>query len=472
MIQRRTFLLAAAAALCLSAANAQAATVYFDNATSDGKYETAGNWFDGTGHYLPGVGDTGLIASGLTATLSGDVSASVPDKLYVGYIDSTYPSVSGNGTLTLNDAAAKLKVTSFSLGYSDSAVTQSTGAINLQAGSIATTSSNYIGQGGGAAGGVGTFNQTGGTFTSTGGTLYLGYNANSTGAYNISGDGSTASVASFVYLGYNGNADGSLTVGTEGGADACSFSGTNTMVAYGNGGGASTGTLTVQGAGSFSTGIFSIGGYVTSATAATGHAYIKDSASLSATNFSYIGNYGEGTLEQTGGSASFGSSLYISRGLASKGTYIISGGSLTATNSSSSIFLGYTDGADGKISVSGDAVVELNSKLYIGQNGKGTYEQTGGSTTVNNTVYLANSFSANGTLDVSGGTFSTGANGLYVGFAGVGNVLISGANTSVSAGSVVVGGSTSTNAEGHITQSDGAVFRLQPLHRRRRPGGL
>jgi len=146
----RTFLsMALAARLLLAAGAAQADEyMYFNNANGDGKYETTGNWYyDGVTYRLPELGDIGLIASGNTATLSSNVSASVPDNLYIGYVGADYPAVSGDGTLVVNNAAAVLKVASLSVGYSDSTDTRCTGTLRLSAGSISAIGASYVGQG-------------------------------------------------------------------------------------------------------------------------------------------------------------------------------------------------------------------------------------------------------------------------------------------------------------------------------------
>ena len=73
----------------------------------------------------------------------------------------------------------------------------------------------------------------------------------------------------------------------------------------------------------------------------------------------YIGNFGSGAFNQTGGTHAVGGDLYLGLQIGSSGAYNLSGGSLSATNQ------------------------------YIGGYGSGAFTQSGGTNTVSNTLTLA-----------------------------------------------------------------------------------
>jgi hypothetical protein len=101
----------------------------------------------------------------------------------------------------------------------------------------------------------------------------------------------------------------------------------------------------------------------------------------------YVGNFGTGAIlwDQGTNTADF---LSLGHGSTSHGTYTLSGtGSLSVGNE------------------------------RIGQNGVGTFSQSGGSHTVANDLIMGNGSSGNGTYDLSGsGTLSTGQNEIIGGF--------------------------------------------------------
>ena len=174
-----------------------------------------------------------------------------------------------------------------------------TGTINLGSGNL-TTNDLLSGISGGSlsvanqyvgSGGTGTFTQSGGN-NSIGNTLYLGYNAGDSGAYNLSGSGQLS--ASGEYVGYSG-----------------------------------TGTFTQTGG----TNSLGYGGLYLGANAGSSGAYnLSGSGQLSSPNYEYVGSSGTGTFTQSGGTNNCGSYLYLGNNTGSSGTYNLSGsGQLSAS---------------------------------------------------------------------------------------------------------------------------------------------
>ncbi|HEY3393238.1 MAG TPA: hypothetical protein VGK58_11045, partial [Lacipirellulaceae bacterium] len=155
---------------------------------------------------------------------------------------------------------------------------------------------------------------------------------------------------------------------------------------------------------------------------------------------------GRGAVNQSAGTTTIspGVDLIVGWGAGSTGTYTLSGGALVANQSEwvghtgtgtfnhsagtntlnasalGGLFVGYNTGSMGTYNLSGTAVLSSNHDEYIGYNGNGTFNQTGG---VNSTVgaghhvHLGYNAGSTGTYTISGGRLTVG-NDLIVGNSG------------------------------------------------------
>ncbi len=162
------------------------------------------------------------------------------------------------------------------------------GSYNLSGGSLAVAELNgaeYIGYDG-----TGTFAQTGGTHT-VGVPLYLGYNADGSGTYNL---GSGSLYAASEYVGYSGSGTFTQTGGTHTvGTASPNFS--FMFVGYNSG----------------SNGAYNLGG-----------------GSLWCGGQEYIGLQGNGTFSQSGG-YSTAAQIVLGSGVGSSGSYSLTNGNLS-----------------------------------------------------------------------------------------------------------------------------------------------
>ena len=144
--------------------------------------------------------------------------------------------------------------------------------------------------------------------------------------------------------------------------------------------------------------------------------------SLSA-GMEYVGNTGNGTFTQSGGTNSVNLPLYLAYGAGSSANYSLSGSGVLAagveyvgflgagvfmhsggTNSGSSLFIGYYAGSNGTYALSGSGVLTASAE-YVGYYGTGALIQTGGSNSVTDLTIgsLGRYQFGGGTLQVTGG---------------------------------------------------------------------
>ncbi|MGL4514060.1 MAG: beta strand repeat-containing protein [Lacipirellulaceae bacterium] len=164
---------------------------------------------------------------------------------------------------------------------------------------------------------------------------------------------------------------------------------------------------------------------------------------------------GRGTLTQSAGTVTAipGNDLYIGLGAGSTGIYDLSGGALNASLSTvvgsqgagtfnhsggthtllpeaigGAFFVGYLGGSNGTYNLSGTGQLISNKTEYIGLEGTGSFNQTGGSNAIQglaNDLVLGNAASGNGTYTISGGTLTVGDD-LRVGPGGTGALNVQG----------------------------------------------
>ncbi|HWI57054.1 MAG TPA: autotransporter-associated beta strand repeat-containing protein, partial [Bacillota bacterium] len=113
------------------------------------------------------------------------------------------------------------------------------------------------------------------------------------------------------------------------------------------------------------------------------------------------GAYGQGTFNQTGGTALLGGWTSIGRYSGSIGVATISGGTLSATNTAADIIVG--EAGYGTLTISGSGVVGITNNLRLGNlsGGMGVVNLNGG-TLIARRVYLGNA-GGSGTFNFNGG---------------------------------------------------------------------
>ena len=248
--------------------------------------------------------------------------------------------------------------------------------------------------------GVGIFNQSGGTNT-IGTTLFLGFNAGATGTYNLSGTGSL-SESSYFFDGFEGVGIFNQTGGTN-------TIPTNEYISYqGNG------SYIQSGGTNAITGAFL---NIATSNGFTGSYTLSGTGNLSVEGNEYVGAAGIGFFNQGGGTNTIyggtGSFLFVAQDFGSTGTYTLSG----------------------------TGVLADSSNEYVGYQGLGTFNQSGGSNTIGSGAFLdvGTFFGGTGTYVLSGGTLSVSGNE-YVGDGSIGTFNQSGGTNSNTGGFLLVGG--------------------------------
>jgi fibronectin-binding autotransporter adhesin len=313
--------------------------------------------------------------------------------------------------------------------------------------------------------GFGTFVQSGGTNLVS--NLDLGYSAGSSGLYTHSAG--TVSIGNSLYVGYASGTTGSYSLSGTGLLDASAASeyiGNYTVGTFNQSGGTnnansiSVGSNTgASGTYTQSAGVVSIGSQLSIATTNgnTGLYELSGTGLLNATDKTeYVGFNGNGTFIQSGGTNNVGS-LSVARWAGSSGTYTQSAGVVSL---GTSLYIGEFSGATGSYKLSNTGLLNATGKNeYIGESGKGTFEQTGG-TNFGKWVYVGHSNNSSGTYIQSGGVLSIGSGGyLVIGNSGFGSYALSGQGIlDASATNVGMDIGSSNAGRGTLTQTGGSVL--------------
>ncbi len=371
-----------------TAAVSQAWAANYSWNTNIGSWNVAPEWNPST---VPGPADTAWVVDGGTANIGALVFATC-GTLAVGSANSgTVQLVSDFGSLTVGGGGELIGDTGLGT-FNQTAGTNSTTA-NIVLGYNAGSSGSYNLSGGSLAAaniyagfsGSGAFTQTGGTNSVTSGDVYVGTNAGSSGSFSLGGSGYLT--APGVGVGYSGNGTFTQTGGTN--------SLTSVLVLGDNTG--SSGSYNLSGS-----------GYLVAPTM-------------------YVGFSGSGAFTQTNGAVAVSGSVYLGTGTGSTGSYNLSGGSLAA------------------------------SYLYVGSSGSGSFTQTGGAVNVPHNVYMGYE-GGSGTYSLSGGSLTTSGN-LEVGYSGSGTFVQTGGTSLISGvvdlADLLVGSTGSYNLSGGLLRSDG-----------------
>jgi len=354
--------------------------------------------FSGTGAFLQTGGthtDSNMLYLAYNADSNGTYELGGTGALNVGTRGAGYHEYigySGTGTFTQTGGTHTVNNNLY-LGYnprsSGTYALDETGSLN--AGTTGFDYPEYIGYSG-----TGTFKQTGGTHT-TFGTLYLGYNADSRGTYDLRGTGALNAGMSWSgypeYIGYSGTGSFTQTGGTHtifgslylgynaGSSGTYELSGTGVLCTATDAfshvehiGWSGTGAFIQTGGSHTLSGPMFVGGFFVGGSGT----YTLSSGELNAKSSEGIGGNGAGTFIQTGGTNTVGGSLTVGP----LGTYELGGTGILKTG------------------VSGDLYYET-----IGFLGPGTFTQTGGTHTIASLMKLGRVIGV-GTYELGGGTLT------------------------------------------------------------------
>ncbi|HEY1686721.1 MAG TPA: hypothetical protein VGG19_18315, partial [Tepidisphaeraceae bacterium] len=463
------------------------------------------NWTDGTGnwnlstnwttppstHNVPAGTDTVNITP--TDGVSRTITYDFPGAVTLGSLTIDLTGGSGSATTTLSMAANALTSNSEVIGNSGSGTFVQSGGTNTDNGGFDLGNANgstgaytlsgtgaLVANSGEAVGlsGAGIFTQAGGTNTVASGNLNIAFNTNATGSYALS-DGTINVTTGNVNVGGSPSAkggSGTLTVTGDGilntasNADITLYNSTGSGLTLSGGGTINTGYLNIP---SGNTALFTWTSGTLNWNSTTVNAIIDNSSSANlATNLSlgssqtlsvlsseYVGYNGAGTVNQTGGSNTLGSTstLYVANASAATGTYTLSGGSLTAnaedvgvagkgsfthsagTNAiTTTLTVGDQNGSTGTYTLSASGSLSAAYET-IGNSGNGTFTQNGGTNTMGGVdayLVVGSGLTSVGTYTLNGGSLilSKTSEGEYIGYSGQGTFNQTGGTNTFSGG--------------------------------------
>jgi outer membrane autotransporter protein len=363
-----------------------AQTIWTD---ATGDWFTAGNWDNG----VPNPGIDAQINNGGEAQIGA--AGATANNIILGFAapDSGILSVAASGTL---DASGDLVVGEFGSGTlnitNGGVVSNGFSSIGAQSGSTGTvtvdgagsTWKNSFGLFVGEFG-SGTLNITNGGVVSND-SAFIGSFSGSTGTVTVDGTDSTWANSSDLFVGFDGS--GTLNI-TNGGAVSNDGFGS---IGEGTG---STGTVTVDGAGS----TWANSSYLSVGFDGSGTLSITNGGAVSS-GFGFIGDDTDstGTVTVDGAGSTWTNSSYLSVGFDGSGTLNITNG---GTVSSGFGFIGVDAGSTGTVTVDGTGSIWTNSGcLCVGLDGSGTLNITNGGTVSAVGGNVADQAGSTGTLNI------------------------------------------------------------------------
>ena len=417
------------------AARADTATAYWNNPLG-GDWNNAVNW---NPNAVPSTNDWASIQDGATVTVSTTPATGVL-QVWVGQgTQGTFGPGPGNGTLVVTNCTFTNNSTNFTalfiVGKEDAGATASvSGTMNIVSNGLFVTEAGVIGQASGsyastanlnvsdngqyladswldvAEGGTGTVTvQQNGQLTANG--INVGRELGGVGTLTLSDNAKVTSTAPLL-VGWVNASVGQVAV-----AD----NSTLTARAY-----------VLMGLNDTSSGILDI----------TNNGAVGDAGDLACGQ----GDYGQGTINMSGGQLGVGGWLMLGRQYYASGTFNQNGGAVTVTNE---LHIGVFQGGDGTYNLTNGTLTVLSQYALVGSYDAsiGTFNQAGGLFRMPNaggTEYVGFLVYSEGTLNLTGGTNSLG-HSLYVGFSdnSVGTANLTGgtlnANTANSGGDIEVG---------------------------------
>ncbi len=264
--------------------------------------------------------------------------------------------------------------------------------------------------------GTGSFTQTGGGNGLYGGcVLYLGYNAGGVGTYNLSGTGASNTYSE--YIGYSGT--GSFT--QSGGGNGIGVGSYGTYLGYNPG---SSGTYNLSGNSSFSGGTESVGYSGAGSFTQSGGTNLVNSALYIGYNPGSSGTYCLAGASYLGGTRGLSWSSYV--GYSGAGSFTQSGGTNLV---SGTLYIGYNSGSSGTYQLSGTGALSNTAWEYIGYSGTGSFSQSGGANVVSPALYIGYNSGSSGAYNLSGGSLFGYTEA--VGTSGTGSFTQSGGTNSI-----------------------------------------
>jgi autotransporter-associated beta strand protein len=248
-----------------------------------------------------------------------------------------------------------------------------------------------------------------------------------------------------MYLAESDNASCAMTL-----TNGSSVSLNNTLL-LGRTGAESSGSIVLEGASTFTK---SATGYISLGVAGTGNLTVKDTSAFVSNggdfNVSDVAN-SKGTLNiQDNATVTSAGTLFIGKGDGTAGNLNISGGNLNAAlvtiaaNTTSTATITQTGG---------NVVAGAGDRLWMGQNGQATWNQSGGSTTCNGYLVIGRLATSVAAWNVTGGTLTQNPPnpgeypGVILAEAGTGTLTVSGGGVFDSNGgqiNIAAGGGTGT----------------------------
>ncbi len=257
------------------------------------------------------------------------------------------------------------------------------------------------------------------------------------GTHNVSG----------LYLGFKHNSSGTYDLSGTGSLTADKETlgrlGTGTFTQSGG-----TNTVSFQlymGISSDSSGTYNLSGGTLSAGSIVNGAgtssLIIDGGTLNSSSidvdFLYMGNSAgsQGSHTMSTGSFSVGDEILGNNGT---GTFTQSGGTHAVSNS---LYMAFSAGSKGIYDLSGSGSLSADYE-YVGTTGTGIFKQSGGGNVVNKDLHIGHLMDSDGTYELSGGSLYAGKE--YVGYGGTGTFKQSGGSNNIS-GSLQVGEQSGSN---------------------------
>jgi fibronectin-binding autotransporter adhesin len=348
-----------------------------------------------------------------TLSIAGANSLSANGILVGGYNGSG--TTAGRGTIAQSAGTVTTNAGwDLVVGYG----ANSTGLYTLSGGALVANQSEYI-----AYSGTGTVTQTAGsnTINASAGSFLLGYNVGANGTYNLSGTG-TMSSASHEYIGYSGTGSFIQSAGSN-----TITGGKILYLGYQPG---STGTYTLSGTGTFSAGSQYVG---YSGTGTFNHS--SGTNTVSGGGIIQVGYLGTGTgTYNLSGTGILTGAVIENVGVSGNGYFNQTGG----TNTCSTLQVGASNNAG--VYFLGAGSLTTTGPQFIGNNGTGTFTQSGGTNSAFN-MFLGNAVGATGTYNLSGGSSAVSGNMNVAGDTvpgGTGVLSVSGTGVLTLGGSLVV----------------------------------
>ena len=407
---------------------ASAQVDYQWNVAGPADWNNAANWTPAGGPPGTAAGDNAHIGNGGDATITSAAGTTLGidsllfDGVAGGQVDQSSDTLALSGSeADANPAGAgRLRIGAVNAG--------AFGTYNLTGTGIVTATRIQVGETGGGAAPVSTFNQ------------------------GVIGDAGTTSVTTTQSLNIGGAAGGAVGHGIYN---------------------LNSGTLTVPFAGGDDRSL-SIGNNVGS----VGVMNMYGAATTLTSQQMQIGNGGNGTFNQHDGTATFnsggakwfalGGSANGTSGGVGNGTYNLSGGTV---NMNSWLFIGANNGAagtsTGTFNVSGASTVVNSSWINVGRDTNGFVNQSDGTVHVTNRMLIGDNLaSANGTYTISGGTLDfPGASNFIIGNNGTGNFIQTGGTvTDVNANHFGMDLGAANAGNGNYTMRGGTLDTNSAIH--------